>query len=384
MSTDASGDGRPAAERLRELQRLRDDELISDDEFEAQRARILDEAFGSADTPTVAKAREDRPSASARAVTEPLADGPEPAMGSEAPGGDSAVPRRSPLHPERWPNRLRVLLIVPSGVWLITLPFMFRRNARYTWLPYVGVATVVVLLLSVVSGSEGDESGSEATATPSRSAATAAPARTSAPAQTATPSPTATPAQTATPSPTATPAQTATPSPTATPARTPTPAPTPLPWRAAELNHLSVRSALENADDTIRSVSLDEYHSLDITTDGTVVLTYRVESALSETDLLTIGAHTAFSAFRALFVNPRVEGVGVTVETKWIDQLGNTKWDFATIATFERATADLADWSGLEGLVLGDNKRLFCAADAFAIHPAIYTRLGDKGCLLAR
>ena len=372
MTTDASGGGRPAAERLRELQRLHDDGLISDEEFEAQRARILDEAFGSGGTPIVAEAREDRPPASARAVTEPLADGPEPAMGFEAPGSDSAVPRRSPLHPERWPNWLRVLLIVPSGVWLITIPFMFRRAARFTWLPYVGVATVVVLLLGVVSGSEGDESGSEATATPSRSAATAAPARTSALAQTATPSPTATPAQTATPSP------------TATPARTPTPAPTHLPWRAAELNHLSVRSALENADDTIRSVSLDEYHSLDITTDGTVVLTYRVESALSETDLLTIGAHTAFSAFRALFVNPRVEGVGVTVETKWIDQLGNTKWDFATIATFERATADRADWSGLEDLVLGDNKRLFCAADAFAIHPAIYTRLGDKGCLLAR
>ena len=50
MSTDASGGGRPAAERLRELQRLRDDDLISDDEFEAQRARILDEAFGPGQT----------------------------------------------------------------------------------------------------------------------------------------------------------------------------------------------------------------------------------------------------------------------------------------------------------------------------------------------
>ena len=43
-------DSRPAAERLRELQRLRDDDLISDDEFEAQRARILDEAFGPGQT----------------------------------------------------------------------------------------------------------------------------------------------------------------------------------------------------------------------------------------------------------------------------------------------------------------------------------------------
>ncbi len=52
MSTDASGGGRPAAERLRELQRLHDDGLISDEECEALRARILDEAFGPAETET--------------------------------------------------------------------------------------------------------------------------------------------------------------------------------------------------------------------------------------------------------------------------------------------------------------------------------------------
>ena len=145
MSTDASGGGRPAAERLRELQRLHDDGLISDEEFEAQRARILDAAFGPGETPILAEAREERPPASARAVTEPLADGPEPAMGFEAPGGDSAVSRRSPLHPERWPNWLRIALIVPSGVWLVTIPLMFWRAARFTWLPYVGAATAVVL-----------------------------------------------------------------------------------------------------------------------------------------------------------------------------------------------------------------------------------------------
>ena len=242
MSTDASGGGRPAAERLRELQRLRDDDLISDDEFEAQRARILDEAFGPGETPILAEARAERPPASARAVTEPLADGPEPAMGFEAPGGDSAVPRRSPLHPERWPNWLRIALIAASGVWLVTIPFMFRRNARYTWLPYVGVATAVVLVLSIAVGAESDEADEPppfATVQPVASATHAVPeptpTRTLEPTATRTPEPTATrtpePTPTRTLEPTATrtpePTPTRTPEPTAT--RTPEPTPTPRP-----------------------------------------------------------------------------------------------------------------------------------------------------------
>ncbi len=39
-----------AAERLRELQRLRDEGLITEAEFEERRARILDETFGSGET----------------------------------------------------------------------------------------------------------------------------------------------------------------------------------------------------------------------------------------------------------------------------------------------------------------------------------------------
>ena len=61
MSTDASGGGRPAAERLRELQRLRDDGLISDEEHEAQRARILDEAFGPGQTEIASGSSADDP-----------------------------------------------------------------------------------------------------------------------------------------------------------------------------------------------------------------------------------------------------------------------------------------------------------------------------------
>ncbi len=398
----STGESSSAAERLRELQRLRDDDLISKEEFEAQRARVLDEAFSPGQAETVSGSGAAVPSGSS---TERPSDQDVPASSPpEDPPRDP--PGERVVNPARWPNWLRITAIVVSGVWIVTVPFMFRRVPRYTWLPYLGVATAVVLVFAIAAGDAGDEADQSAPAPAAHPAGSAVPVLEPTPTRTPEPTPTRTPEPTPTrtpeptptrtpeptpthapePTPTGTPEPTPTHTPEPTPTRTPTtaPTPTPIPWRAAELDHPSVRSALGDADETSRSVSLDEYHSLDITADGKIVPTYRVESALSETDLLTIGGHTAFSAFRALFVNPRVEGVVVTVETKWIDQLGNTEWDFATIAAFERATADRADWSGLEDLVLVDNKRLFCAADAFAIHPAIYTRLGDKGCLLAR
>ncbi len=164
MSTDASGGGRPAAERLRELQRLLDDGLISEQEFEAQRARILDEALGSGDAPIGSDPRErgselSRRRPDSRPVHREEAASPPRGQPETEPsvGGDAVMRARGPLHPARWPSWLRIVLIVISGVWLITLPFMLSRRARFTWLPYVGVATIAVLAfgLAVSGESEG-------------------------------------------------------------------------------------------------------------------------------------------------------------------------------------------------------------------------------------
>ena len=211
MSTDASGGGRPAAERLRELQRLRDDGLISDEEHEAQRARILDEAFGPGQTEMASGSgmavpsgsAADRPSDQVATASSLPEDQPKP-----DPPGERVV------NPARWANWLRITAIVLSGIWIVTIPFMFWRAARFTWLPYAGVATAGILVLSIAVGVAGDEADQPA------------PAPAAQPADSATPE---LPEPTPTRTPELTPERTPVPATTAAPIRTPRPTPEPTP-----------------------------------------------------------------------------------------------------------------------------------------------------------
>ena len=156
-----AGDGRPAAERLRQLQRLRDDGLISDDEFEAQRARILNETFSPGEEP-IERGRSERgrspsadrtpPASSARSAPAPA--GPaDPPHASATGEGRAADDRRSRLHPARFPNWLRIALVAGSGLWLVTIPFMFWRGPRHTWLPYVGAVTIPLFVWAFIASS---------------------------------------------------------------------------------------------------------------------------------------------------------------------------------------------------------------------------------------
>ena len=145
MSLDAPGGRVSAAQRLRELQGLRDGGLISDSEFDVQRSRILDEAFGPGDTAVTSDSGADGPGGS---NADTLSD-----QGEMPPSPADDQPRPDPpgervVNPARWPNWLRVTAIVVSGVWIVTVPFMFWRAARFTWLPYAGIATAALLVLA--------------------------------------------------------------------------------------------------------------------------------------------------------------------------------------------------------------------------------------------
>ena len=170
----------------------------------------------------------------------PSDEGATSRLQSDQPTPDP--PGESVVNPARWANWLRITAIVLSGIWIVTIPFMFWRAARFTWLPYLGVATAVVLVLSIAVGAESDEADEpppSATVQPVASATHAVPeptpTRTLEPTATRTPEPTATrtpePTPTRTLEPTATrtpePTPTRTPEPTAT--RTPEPTPTPRP-----------------------------------------------------------------------------------------------------------------------------------------------------------
>ncbi|MYA20962.1 MAG: hypothetical protein F4Z25_12125 [Chloroflexi bacterium] len=159
-----------ATERLRELQRLRDEGLISDAELDERRTRILDETFGSGETEIASSPEADEPGES----------------GADAPGDQGATVSRTPgdqprpdppgervVNPARWPNWLRITAIVVSGVWIVSIPFMLWRAARYTWLPYLGVGTVPLIALVLVAGGDSEDPGRDSTGQAPRPTATA-------------------------------------------------------------------------------------------------------------------------------------------------------------------------------------------------------------------
>lgn len=157
-------------------------------------------------------------------------------------------------------------------------------------------------------------------------------------------------------------------------------APASVSWAEAELTEPTVTKALADAKQMTRSLNLGKPIALFVE-DGIITATYEAKDALKETDLLTIGAHTSFSAFRVLFQNPAVQDVSVVMQAEWTDSLGKTAMEQTTILRIVRGTADKIGWDGLEDRVTLDNKHLFCIADTYRIHGGIYSRLGDKGCL---
>ena len=133
----------------------------------------------------------------------PSDEGATSRLQSDQPTPDP--PGESVVNPARWANWLRITAIVLSGIWIVTIPFMFWRAARFTWLPYLGVATVLIVALALAVGSEGEQSAPTTSASvPAATAAPRASAQTtsaSLPAATA-PPPTPVRTATATPSPT--------------------------------------------------------------------------------------------------------------------------------------------------------------------------------------
>ena len=104
----------------------------------------------------------------------------------------------------------------------------------------------------------------------------------------------------------------------------------------------------------------------------------------SNGDFLTITAHSALVASKAIWsAYPDVEQIELTLLGDFTDQFGASTTGPAAAMTVFRATGEQIDYDGMEGLVYGDNKHLFCVADHYQIAPSIYQKLGDKGCLAA-
>ncbi len=116
---------------------------------------------------------------------------------------------------------------------------------------------------------------------------------------------------------------------------------------------------------------------------GIIVINVSPSAVASEGDTLTIAAQTAVVANKAIWTKyPDARTLTVNTYGTFTDQYGHSSSDVAASITIERSTANHFDYTGLKDRVLQDNKALFCVADGYTIHPAIYRKLGNTGCLL--
>ncbi len=250
----------------------------------------------------------------------------------------------------------------------------YRRFRRVKWYWQASVVAIIALFALAIVGAATDSGG--ASDNPSQDAnVAAATGQSQSPAAVA-----VVDVVTATQIP-STPTIAIQPSATATiPLATATPV---LAWeQGAPISESAVRARLQSADGLSRGVDLGNPQTLAI--DGaTITLTYKPKIALGETDMLTVSARTTFGAMRAMLRNPLIQSVTVVMLGDWIDPYGQTAEEETTRSTLSRSTVDLKiAWDGLATRVTDDNKHMFCISDSYFIHPGIYSRLDDKGCLL--
>ena len=70
------------------------------------------------------------------------------------------------LAPRNWPNWLRIVTLVVSGVWIVSIPLLFSARLRMTWMPWVGVVSVILLVaVNAVPTDDGAATAEPTTAT---------------------------------------------------------------------------------------------------------------------------------------------------------------------------------------------------------------------------
>ncbi|MDO8617155.1 MAG: hypothetical protein Q7T33_15705 [Dehalococcoidia bacterium] len=228
------------------------------------------------------------------------------------------------------------------------------------------IAFVALVLIGVVAsiaggGSDDKKPDSQARATTTVSATAPATATKETASPTKTPAPTATPEDTTEP----------TPAPTSEPTETP-----------LDMVGQVTKSYKDNQGFMPRASADDLNVQWLPELGGLVKIEMNPETVLTEGDSLTITAHSALVASKAIWTTyPEVQQIEVTMLGDFIDQFGVSSTKVAASITVLRPTGEKFQYDGLKDLVYLDNKHLFCVADHYQIHLAIYQALGDKGCL---
>lgn len=163
-------------------------------------------------------------------------------------------------------------------------------------------------------------------------------------------------------------------------AATPAPSPSPTPTAESLTTSQQIANSYRANLDFMARASADNLRVQTLA--GLVEIDVHPQTVLTEGDALTIAAESALVASRAIWTTyPDVQQIELKMLGDFTDQFGASTTDVAASITVLRATAERFQYDGLRDLVYGDNKHLFCVADHYQIHLAIYQALGDTGCL---
>lgn len=257
-----------------------------------------------------------------------------------------------------------------------------RRSTRSQWI--IGGAAAFVLLViiaGITGGSEEKQESARATSTAAVAAgadvAPATQAATQQAQQAATSQPTQVPTEAPTPAPTQAPTETPTPAPA-----TPTPAPTANPTPTPPPSTFTVDAVSKSIRDNRNFMPRSSMDKMQVSISGGLVRFEVEPNLINETDALTVASHNAIVASRAIWTTyPEAQAIQVVVLNELTDQFGAKKVEQITYIQVNRATGEMFQYDGLKSRVISDNKLMFCNADKYQIHPVVYTRIQDKGCL---
>ncbi|MHB8573527.1 MAG: hypothetical protein ACYDAY_11350 [Candidatus Dormibacteria bacterium] len=173
--------------------------------------------------------------------------------------------------------------------------------------------------------------------------------------------------------PAATPTPKASPTPTPPPAVTPTPAVDPHALTEANV-HGSIES---NKNEMLITDWTNE--KITIGPDNSVLVTVEPQNVLDENHMLMIGAEDTFIVARAVLGwYPAAASVQVQALTTFTDTYGKSTSEVAVSLTVTPATAAKFGWDGLADRVKSSAAIMYCDADAYTIHPAIWKNLSSS------
>lgn len=134
----------------------------------------------------------------------------------------------------------------------------------------------------------------------------------------------------------------------------------------------NVKKALEKTidKDSLKGIVINNEKGKNI-----IDVTYKVETAFSETALVKGFANTSVKVMEILFKNPKADKVWVWCDATMTDAKGNnSKIPVLNVCVTKENAKDI-NWSNFKGLVKSDYNNLFNVADKHFIHPAIAKNL---------